>query len=322
MAMRVAVDLGLHCEGSNPPTHTHNGTEPSKPESAEDDQVQSEQTAYTRIRELRRRLWWCTYSLDRLVSISVGRPFSISDQDISTPLPSLQEDDVETEAIYSSPGGSQDQQKSYRYITHHFIKLRLLQSDIYATTRNYEEATLNAAPQSSGKLTDFKLTHTVTSTSSLESERLWLENMEKQLREWKATAPTTDVTGVAFPKAIFEFYYWQTIMLLYQRNAKIPTLIQEVKTILHDLQLSKTPVPNKDKATHRRYLKIAEAGQKVLRMYRQRHLIGCIKYTYSSALYLFSVAISYLHAVAQSSAVRSRLVSFCLFHASSQSTSC
>jgi hypothetical protein len=27
------------------------------------------------VRDLRRRLWWCVYSVDRLVSTCVGRPF-------------------------------------------------------------------------------------------------------------------------------------------------------------------------------------------------------------------------------------------------------
>ncbi|TWU78624.1 Fungal specific transcription factor [Metarhizium rileyi] len=96
-------------------------------------------------------------------------------------------------------------------------------------------------------------------------------------------------------------------MLLYQRNARIPTLIQEVKSVLYNLQISPTPLPAEGASARGRYLQIAEAGQKVLRMYQQRHLAGCIEYTYSSALYLFQVAISYLHAVAQSSAVRNSL---------------
>lgn len=310
MAMRIAVDLGLQCEGNN--TRHVSATDRFQSDAVDEENSESMQTMDKATRELRRRLWWCTYSLDRLVSISVGRPFSISDHDISTPLPSLQEYDAETEAISASPSDSQDQQQSYRYITHHFIKLRLLQSEIYATTRNYRPRSNPTSPQSPTEESN------CSSPPGLEPEHVWLEGMEKRLHEWKTSAPTTDLTGVSFPKAIFEFYYWQTIMLLYQRNTKVPTLIQDVHSTLRDLQTLTTPTA-KDSCPQWRYLKTAEAGQKVLRMYRQRHLVGCIKYTYSSALYLFSVAISYLHAVSQSSAVRNRLVSlpFCVLETTS-----
>lgn len=64
VAMRLAVDLGLHYE---------------------DGGAEFELTgrkAYDR--DMRRRLWWCVYSLDRLVSTCVGRPFGISDEVVST----------------------------------------------------------------------------------------------------------------------------------------------------------------------------------------------------------------------------------------------
>ncbi|KAG8405547.1 hypothetical protein J3458_022194 [Metarhizium acridum] len=310
IAMRMAIDLGLHCDNDDTPDRAPNTTEHSQLDLANrDEHVEPEETTQTEFREVRRRLWWCTYSLDRLVSISVGRPFSISDNDICTPFPSLEEDDIPiTNGESNTLTEFQGQKQSYKYLTHHFIKLRLLQSDIYATRRNCQEQASNVATR-----------HQViekpipTSKSPVqvdfdpESQWLWLESMEKRALDWKASAPTSHVTGVVFPKAIFEFYYWQTIMLLYQHDAKIPALIQQVKSVLYSLQVSSAPIPEADKFTQRRYVKMAEAAQKVLRMYRQRHLAGCIKYTYSSALYLFSVAISYLHAVAQSSAVRARL---------------
>lgn len=32
-------------------------------------------------KELRRRVWWCVYSLDRVLSISLGRPLATHDDD-------------------------------------------------------------------------------------------------------------------------------------------------------------------------------------------------------------------------------------------------
>jgi hypothetical protein len=56
------------------------------------------------------------------------------------------------------------------------------------------------------------------------------------------------------------------------------------------------------------YLKVAEAGQKILRLYRQLHLIGLVNYTYLATHHLFMAGISYLYAIWHSPIVRSRLV--------------
>lgn len=68
VAVRLAVDLGLHYEDSEAKEVKKDGKEGKRQWS----------------RELRRRLWWCVYSLDRLVSTCVGRPFGIADEVIST----------------------------------------------------------------------------------------------------------------------------------------------------------------------------------------------------------------------------------------------
>lgn len=94
VAVRLGVDLGLHYEdgvgidGSGSEDHSAGGTHP-KAESAvnEDGSTTAAGSAHTAkidakergrrqwVRDLRRRLWWCVYSLDRLVSTCVGRPF-------------------------------------------------------------------------------------------------------------------------------------------------------------------------------------------------------------------------------------------------------
>jgi hypothetical protein len=49
------------------------------------------------IEEMRRRVFWTGYCLDRQVSIILGRPFSISDRDIDVELPTDIDEDVEDE---------------------------------------------------------------------------------------------------------------------------------------------------------------------------------------------------------------------------------
>ena len=90
VAVRLGVDLGLHYEDGvgidgagaedqtagtaffksegNGNTTAASGGNPSKIDAKERGRRQW-------VRDLRRRLWWCVYSLDRLVSTCVGRPF-------------------------------------------------------------------------------------------------------------------------------------------------------------------------------------------------------------------------------------------------------
>lgn len=63
LAMRMAISLGLHQEVTDQELDPHE-------------------------RERRRRVWWSTYSLDRLLSVTSGHPISIQDDDIDVLLPS------------------------------------------------------------------------------------------------------------------------------------------------------------------------------------------------------------------------------------------
>lgn len=54
--------------------------------------------------EMQRRVFWSVYALDRNVSISLGRPFSIGDADFDVPLPGYHsDDDLETMCLGATP---------------------------------------------------------------------------------------------------------------------------------------------------------------------------------------------------------------------------
>lgn len=74
LAMRTAIDLGLH----------------RKANEIYLDPITA---------QLRRRLFWAVYYLERVVSVSLGRPFSISDRHIDIPLPVDVDDDVRDPAL-------------------------------------------------------------------------------------------------------------------------------------------------------------------------------------------------------------------------------
>jgi proline utilization trans-activator len=68
MALRMAIALGLHQDVDGG-----------------DDSGDDAENGY--VRERRRRLWWSTYSLERMLCVTSGHPISIRDDDIDVALP-------------------------------------------------------------------------------------------------------------------------------------------------------------------------------------------------------------------------------------------
>ncbi|KAJ5509029.1 hypothetical protein N7527_011172 [Penicillium freii] len=78
LAMRTAIDLGLHRKAN-----------------------EVNMDPFTT--QMRRRLFWTVYYLERVVSVSLGRPFSISDRHIDLNLPLEVDDDIEDPTLLTAP---------------------------------------------------------------------------------------------------------------------------------------------------------------------------------------------------------------------------
>ncbi|KAJ5233014.1 hypothetical protein N7468_005970 [Penicillium chermesinum] len=103
LAMRTAIDLGLHRKANEINMD---------PFSA----------------QMRRRLFWTVYYLERGVSVSLGRPFSISDRNIDLDLPFDVDDDVEDPTtITTSPVPNQSTTLTFAI---YMFKLRRIDSRI------------------------------------------------------------------------------------------------------------------------------------------------------------------------------------------------
>jgi len=74
LAMRTCVDLGLHREAYYGNHKPYEG-------------------------QLRRRLFWTVYFLERVIAVSVGRPYSIADRDIDAALPLEINDTVRDDSL-------------------------------------------------------------------------------------------------------------------------------------------------------------------------------------------------------------------------------
>ncbi|KAF4152725.1 hypothetical protein CNMCM8927_000504 [Aspergillus lentulus] len=324
VAMRLAVDLGLHYEDGT-------GIDSVGEESLDRSSTKGENKGKPRIhtsergrrewvRDLRRRLWWCVYSFDRLVSCCVGRPFGISDQAISTEFPSLFEDKYITKSgIVTPPEGA----PSYKYAAHHYFKLRVLQSEIQDVLQHQQARFVRQkVPYSANTVIRSDLASPF--LQGFDSFRSWRRDVHQRLMEWQESAPTRRETGVQFSVEFLELNYWQAVIMLYQQSLTVPAELAAELTPAEDV--SSPSFSNVDEAEDEDdiYYKVAEAGQKVIRIYRQMHRVRLVNYTYLATHHIFMagmtkplaryqhaaytlLGISFLYAIWHSPFVRSRL---------------
>lgn len=313
VAVRLAVDLGLHYEDgkdietgleqSNAPAS--NDTEVAK---MQKDRASREKGRRQWIRDFRRRLWWCTYSFDRLVSTCVGRPFGITDQVITTEFPTILDDKfISPTGFLDPPGG--DAEPSYKHVAYHYFRLRLLQSEILQVLQ-HQTAQHARAGGVNGRNPFMHTKLPSPFMSKFDSFRSWRMDIDKRLWEWKSSAPTKTQTGVAFLSIEFvDLNYWQCVIMLYRQSLSVPPMFEgefntsdEVETpTVHNIELREDE--------ERVFLKVAEAGQRILRLYRQLHRVHLVNYTFLATHHLFMAGISFLYAIWHSAVVRSRLVS-------------
>ncbi|KAE8348529.1 fungal-specific transcription factor domain-containing protein [Aspergillus coremiiformis] len=307
VAMRLAVDLGLHYEdgtgidtlGDESLNHPHGRIEDRhKPRIDTRERGRREW-----VRDLRRRLWWCVYSFDRLVSCCVGRPFGISDQAISTEFPTLLEDQYITKSgIVMPPEGA----PSYKHAAHHYFKLRVLQSEIQDVLQHQQARfAKHKVPYAARRFTRSDLTSPF--LQGFDCFRSWRKDIHRRLNEWQQTAPTRHDTGVQFSVEFLELNYWQAIIMLYQQSLTVPAELAD--EIVPTEDVSSPSFSNVDEVDDGDdiYYKVAEAGQKVIRIYRQMHRVRLVNYTYLATHHIFMAGISFLYAIWHSPVVRSRL---------------
>jgi len=310
VAVRLAVDLGLHYEdGKDIDVGLEELSEEQKAADTDIARMQRERIVRERgrrewVRDFRRRLWWCTYSFDRLVSTCVGRPFGITDQVVTTEFPSLLDDKyITTAGFQEAPPG----EPSYKHAAYQYFRLRLLQSEILQVLQHQQAQQARAGGANSRN----RFMHTSLPSpflSKFDSFRSWRIDIDKRLWEWKNSAPTKRETGVGFSVEFLELNYWQCIIMLYRQSLSVPPMFEgefntseEVNSpSMHNVELREDE--------ERVYLKVAEAGQRVLRLYRQLHRVHLVNYTFLATHHLFMAGISFLYAIWHSAIVRSRLV--------------
>ncbi|KAJ8605944.1 hypothetical protein MRB53_041308 [Persea americana] len=294
VAVRLSIDLGLYFEDIN----IELDNRPTHPNSDHPASVSLGKKQWTR--DLRRRLWW-------LVSSCVGRPVSINEAVITTELPSVLDDKYITPSGFlRSPGESET--PSYKLVSRHYIRLRLLQSEILQVLQHKQadQARSMGAHQTHGYMNRDLANPFL---RDFDSFREWRADLDRRLWEWKEAAPNSLQTGVAFNPLFLELNYWQAIIMLYRQSLSVPEpLASELGPAVGDDVHSPGAV-NQEIEEDKQFvfLKVAQAGQTVLKIYRQLHREKLVNYTFLATHHLFMSGISFLYAIWHSPLVRSLL---------------
>lgn len=176
-ALRLCVDMGLHNDSI-----FHITKDP-----------------FTR--DMRRRLFWCTYSLDRQICFYLNRPVGIPDECINTSFPSLLDDKYLVrgmEQMPSNPSNEDDERiPSYKHISLTFFQMRQIQSETQRVL--YENLEI---PRKYASLEEWKV------------------DMSHLLINWYSQIPLEEIMNCNFNSVFFRLNFHHTMMMLHNLSPK------------------------------------------------------------------------------------------------------
>lgn len=173
-AMRLCIDTGLHWE--------------------------SESQCYSMAPDVlddRRRLWYSTYHFDRLLCITLGRPFGILDESTQVLLPSPLIGSRQGTGLQSSDFDVQSQRAH-----NHLFTLAKLESEIRHVQHSQSWALKIAYPRPNWAA--------------------WLRDIQPRLQEWYDTIPEPSkahASSIFSRKAYWEVVYYNTVLMLHRPHS-------------------------------------------------------------------------------------------------------
>lgn len=250
IAIRSAIDLRLYNEQDSPSNMLNLASKSPFDEAHRD-----------WIKDLRRRLWWCIYSLDRLVAPYLERPFFIPDDVITTQFPSILDDQFITRRGILA---SVDNKSGYKYAVRHRFRFRILQSEIH-TVLQYHHARLERGGPFSNLNRRMPL-----SLCEFSSFSSWRQDMHSRLERWRNCIPTLGPPSDRFQ---MELDFWQSIIALYRWSIKIPAdLVHSPVTITPTIQQPSNEPPEEVDWI---CFKVAEATSNALHIHHMMQNLGC-----------------------------------------------
>lgn len=205
---------------------------------------------------------------------------------MTTEFPSLLDDRFITKEGFLDPSPYQEK-PTYKVIAYHYFRLRLLQSEILQVLQHRQAQQARA----SGANRANEYMHTKLASpflANFESFRAWRIDIDRRLLDWKDSAPTQVDAGVQFSPLFLELNYWQALIMLYRQSLVVPTGLQgELGNAGSDVGTPSVINVEEQEDEDLVFLKVAEAGQKVLKLYRQLHRVHLVNYTFLATHHLF-----------------------------------
>ncbi|EXJ91784.1 hypothetical protein A1O3_00334 [Capronia epimyces CBS 606.96] len=178
--------------------------------------------------QIRRRVFWCCYNLDRAMSITLGRPQSITDSDIDVEYPlDIDDENITVSGLLCEPRISNSDPPTTMSAAIHTIRLRQIWARI--------QCSVHAQVGTEADVTSTTST-TTTTTPDQDSDSL-LAGFKRELEEWLESSPSQLSSSHAQNNSFgsrewFDMMYHHSILLLYRyrltnqrNNRKVPSAI-------------------------------------------------------------------------------------------------
>ncbi|EXJ84041.1 hypothetical protein A1O3_04708 [Capronia epimyces CBS 606.96] len=210
--------------------------------------------------ELRKRVFWCSYNLDRAVAITLGRPVGIADHDIDVELPlDIDDEYITMNGVTKPPRTSKMEPVTTISTAIHTIRLRQIWARIQSSV--YPQVGAEATIQSSALFERFK-----------RELADWLESAPEQL-------PSNRANNNSFgSKEWFSLMYHHSILLLHRHR-------------LHQYRHHHPNHPTPSSV----YMDCAHSAQAICMVYRQLYVSQRLNDTWGALHVLFLGGVTFLH---------------------------
>ena len=152
----------------------------------------------------RRRLFWCTYLIDRQICFYLNRPIGLHDESINTPFPSELDDAEILPLENSNLVINNDGKPSYKSVALSMIKIRQIQSELQRVLYTNAEV-----PRRYGSLEEWKI------------------QIIRRVHDWKHNCPKTpEEMNCDYNIGTFDLNYYHTLLNIYglsPKNYKLST---------------------------------------------------------------------------------------------------
>jgi hypothetical protein len=190
IALRLGIDMGLHWE------------------TEEQTLNQNQDLLYER-----RRLWYSAYQFDRVLGITLGRPFGITDESTHVPLPNPWTVSHQTLGSHEALNFDTHHQRAHN----HLFSMAQLESEIKHVQQSQTWALKVAYPRPNYKV--------------------WIQDIQPRLKEWFSTIPNPTLAhplSIFANQAYWDAIYNNAILLLHRPNSTMLQPLPEALSISYD----------------------------------------------------------------------------------------